>query len=424
MTVRIAATGFVEERAGSVASANALLLRGLLERGHEIDFFSKPSFVDPRPAVGEHANFRFHECTNHAADRLRRVVERVPVLSFLAGRFDSSTYNKLVIRTLTRVHQSTDEHFDVVLWMGDYAHAAVPGVPTLSFAQGAPGTDARSVLRHGKEIMKVAGLQSALRLNLLARLRLSRFGLPRFAFSNHIIVGSSQSKKALIDLYAVREENISTLPYPVDLDLFRLPEHPADGKGASLRVLWLGRIVPRKRLAVFLDGAAEAIRRGEDVKLTVVGGVGFVPGYDRLLRQFPFPERLEYVVSVPRQDVPDLVARHDVLCQPSEEENFGSSVAEAQACGLPVIVGNTNGNSDYLCARDVVLSDDRAETLAQALKRIASQKDKSTSESALSRSHAESCFASERVVDRFENILLAVATKHASKLISHCQKKL
>ena len=42
-----------------------------------------------------------------------------------------------------------------------------------------------------------------------------------------------------------------------------------------------------------------------------------------------------------------------MLAQPSDEENFGSSVAEAQACGLPVIVGATNGNADYLCGRDI-----------------------------------------------------------------------
>jgi glycosyltransferase involved in cell wall biosynthesis len=298
--------------------------------------------------------------------------------------------------------------------MGDYAHAAVPGVPTISFAQGAPGTDARSVLRRKKEVHETAGSLMAVRFGLLAMLRLSRFGLPRFAFSDHIIVGSSQSKQTLTSIYSIQAQDISTMPYPVDLDLFRPAESRTLDKGGALRVLWLGRIVPRKRLDLCLNGAAEAINRGIDVKVTVVGGVGFVPGYERLLSKFPFPDRLEYIANVPRDGVPDLFARHDVLCQPSEEENFGSSVAEAQACGLPVIVGNTNGNSDYLCSRDILLSDDRVETLALALERISSQKDKSTSESALSRSHAETCFASERVVDRFEKILLAVATKHAS----------
>lgn len=412
--MRIAATGFVAREAGSIASANAILLKGLLERGHQVDFFSKSSFVDPRSAVGEHAKFRFHECTNYGPDRFRRALKRVPLLGFLAGRLDSSTYNRLLIRKISQVQKSTDAKFDVVLWMGDYAHGAVPGVPSISFAQGAPGTDARSVLQHDKEIRRVAGPIRALRLKLLAKLRLSHLGLPSFAFSDHIIVGSNQSKKTLIRLYALRDEGVSTMPYPVDLDLFRPAEKSTREKDGALRVLWLGRIVPRKRLDLFLNGAAEAINKGLNIKLTVVGRVGFVPGYERLLQEFPFPDRLEYIANVPREGVPDLFARHDVLCQPSEEEDFGSSVAEAQACGLAVIVGNTNGNSDYLCARDILLSDVRVETLALALERIISQKDKSTSESALSRSHAETCFASDRVVDRFENILLAVAADHAS----------
>jgi glycosyltransferase involved in cell wall biosynthesis len=412
--MRIAATGFVAREAGSIASANAILLKGLLERGHQVDFFSKSSFVDPRSAVGEFANFRFHECTNYGPDRLRRAFQSVPLLGFLAGRLDSTTYNKLLIRRISQVYESADGKFDVVLWMGDYAHAAVPGVPSVSFAQGAPGTDARSVLRHGKEIARVAGLIRAMRLKFLAKLRLSRLGLPDFACSDHIIVGSNQSKKTLMSLYAMREEDVSTMPYPVDLDLFRPAENSARAQVGALRVLWLGRIVPRKRLDLFLDGAAESIRRGADIQLTVVGGIGFVPGYERLLQEFPFPERLEYIASVPRECVPGLFAQHDVLCQPSDEEDFGSSVAEAQACGLPVIVGNTNGNGDYLCTRDVLLGDDAVETLAKALQQVASRTGENETDFDVSRAHAESTFGSERVIDHFENILLAVAANHAS----------
>jgi len=53
---------------------------------------------------------------------------------------------------------------------------------------------------------------------------------------------------------------------------------------------------------------------------------------------------------------------------------FGSSVAEAQACGLPVIVGRTNGNADYLCSRDTHLADDRPETLASVFRDYAERK--------------------------------------------------
>jgi len=233
--MRIAATGFVAREAGSIASANAILLQGLLERGHQVDFFSKSSFVDPRSAVGDHANFRFHECTNYRPDRLRRALQFVPLLGFLAGRFDSGTYNKLLIRRISEANKSEGGRYDLVLWMGDYAHASVHGVPSVSFAQGAPGTDARSVLRRHAEIRSVAGPMRAKRLELLARLRLSSLGLPRFACSDHIIVGSSQSKKTLTSGYAVPEQDVSSMPYPVDLDLFRPAERCASEKNEALR---------------------------------------------------------------------------------------------------------------------------------------------------------------------------------------------
>jgi glycosyltransferase involved in cell wall biosynthesis len=214
---------------------------------------------------------------------------------------------------------------------------------------------------------------------LLARLRLGPLGLPAIQNSDHLIVGSQQSKRTLVDRYRVPEERISILPYPIDLELFRPQVGQAVSTSlqpptSSLKILWLGRIVPRKRLDLFLDGAAVAIRDGLDLQLTIVGGVGMIPGYEQLIAAFPFPERLDWFRSVPRGEVPALLWRHDVLCQPSDEENFGSSVAEAQACGVPVIVGRSNGNADFLCSRDTHLRDDRPETLAAVFRDYAERK--------------------------------------------------
>jgi glycosyltransferase involved in cell wall biosynthesis len=408
--MRIAATGFVSLEAGSVASANALIIRGLLELGHAIDFFSKPSFVDPRPAIGDHPNFRLHDCTNLGPDSFRRKVRSVPVLGFLAERFDAATYNKLLVRRVAEVAAQSGRCYDLVLWLGDYAHGVVAGAPTVSFAQGPPGTDARSVVSRRREIRKLAGLCKALQLELLARLRLTPLGLPKFAFSNHFIVGSKQSKHALVSGYRIDEHRVSIVPYPVDLDLFRPSERPRGQDGESLRVLWLGRIVPRKRLDLFLNGAALAIRQGAKIELTVVGGVGFAPGYERLLSQFPFQNRLNYQSFLPREEVPVFLSRHDVLCQPSDEENFGSSVAEAQACGLPVIVGRTNGNADYLCSRDWQLPDDKSESLARILCQASSGlADQDESARRVSRNFAEGAFSCDKVVKRLEAVLLAAA---------------
>ena len=117
-----------------------------------------------------------------------------------------------------------------------------------------------------------------------------------------------------------------------------------------------------------------AIQQGLDLQISIVGEVGFVRGYERMIAAFPFPERLRWTQRVARDGIPHLLASHDVLTQPSDEENFGSSVAEAQACGLPVIVGNTNGNADYLSFRDIHLSDDQPATFAAALRKLGARK--------------------------------------------------
>ena len=102
--MKLAVTGFVSEQAGSVASANALLLRELLLRRYEIHFFSKSSFVDPRPAVGNVSGFRFVDVTNSGPDQFRRRVEKVPFVGFSAGLFDAWTYNRMLVEEMSRLH--------------------------------------------------------------------------------------------------------------------------------------------------------------------------------------------------------------------------------------------------------------------------------------------------------------------------------
>jgi glycosyltransferase involved in cell wall biosynthesis len=397
--MKIAVSGYVSAQEGSVASANALLLRSLLADGHEVDFFSKPSFVDPRPCVGEHERFRFISTDNVGPDRFRAKVQKVPLLGFLACRVDCATYERLLLKKMRQQHAT--RRYDLCLWLGDYAPGRVKNLPMISFAQGPPGTDARSIVSRFAEIRRLAGSKRAQQWLMLAKLRLSRLGLPPLKHSDHIIVGSMQSKQTLHEVYGVPQSQISALPYPIDLNMFRPSEEEAPSSN-DLRVLWLGRIIPRKRLDLFLSGIELAIRQGLQVKATIVGGLGFVPGYEKLIEAFPFPDRLRWIKGMPRQQVPALLHQHDVLIQPSDEENFGSSVSEAQACGLPVIVGHTNGNADYLCSRDVHLTDDRPETLAAALKQTAHTKSGSP---LISRSLAEQHFDLTQVTQRLSTIL-------------------
>ena len=411
--MKLACTGFVSATTGSVTAANALLIKELLARGWEIDFFSKPTFVDPRPIVGSLTGFRFVPVTNQVFDSIRKKLERISLVGAASGVLDAYSYNRLLAREIAREH--AQRHYDLCLWLGDYARGAVPNLPTVSFPQGPPGTDARSILIRTAEIRRLVGPVKSLKWKLLAQLRLSGLGTPPLHCSDHFIIGSRQSSTTLQRFYSIAPQQISVLPYPIDLDLFKPHDPPENVRAAEsessapLRVLWLGRIVPRKRLDIFLDGASRAISQGLNVSLTLVGSSGFIPGYESMIAAFPFPDRLDHRTSVDRNDVPAVLQQHDVLAQPSEEENFGSSVAEAQACGLPVIVGRTNGNADYLSPRDIQLADERPETFADALFEMSRRKKSGNwGEATISRQVAEANFRVDHVTDELVRILETV----------------
>jgi len=398
-----AATGFVSSHAGSVASANAVLLRGLLERNHEISFFTKPSFVDPRPVFnGQCVSGQFHlvDCTNAFQDGLRRKMS--PSGNGLWGRawgtYDAASYNRGLVRAMARYSSA-----DLDLWLGDWARGRGTR-PVISFVQGPPGTDARSVFTRRKQIIQLSGKAKWLQLAAAAKWRLGP-GLPPFQHSDHVIVGSDWSRRFLIDQYQLPEQRAHALPYPIDLSTFDLPKSSRPKTG-PLRLFWLGRFVPRKRLDLFLDGLAMAIKNGVDAEGWVVGQSGFAAGYERLLDEFPYPKRLKHWNRVERKEVPAMLGEVDVMAQPSDEENFGSSVAEALACGVPAIVGATNGTGDYICERSVQLSDDKPETFAAAIDHFVKLKrEGELADRYASRLAAENYFDPERVVDRLESLL-------------------
>lgn len=404
--IEICSTGFVSLDAGSVASANAMILAELVSSGLKIDFFAKPTFVDPRICVENSANrhlLSLVDCTNHFADNLRqRLAPRGRGLwGWLLGKVDAVTYNRLLVK---RMRSSACGNIDV--WLGDWARGK-GSRPVLSYAQGPPGTDARSVFKHFPLIATLAGKGFALKLRLFAQYRLS-MGLPNFGRNDRIIVGSQWSRSCLHNVFGVNPEKTTAIPYPIDLNLFHSNEKKKSTNG-PLKLLWLGRFAPRKRLDLFLDGLVLAARNGVDVTATVVGKSDFVPNYEKLLSEFPFPERLTYLSGVARHEVPSLMESHDAICQPSDEENFGSSVAEALACGLPAIVGATNGTADYLCSRSVVLKDDNPHTLAAAISQMhKAKRSGELSDIEPSRKVAEHYFAPAIVAEQLIQVLIDV----------------
>ncbi len=145
----------------------------------------------------------------------------------------------------------------------------------------------------------------------------SRFAVPRVVrAAAHVIAVSEFTKRELVDLLAVPPDKIRVVPNAVD-DAFT-PDGPrAEGD----YVLAVGTLEPRKNLA--------RIARAVDGELRVAGARGW--------RGVEPPPNARWLGDVSDAELAALYRGARCLVYASLYEGFGIPVAEALACGCPVV---------------------------------------------------------------------------------------
>jgi type III pantothenate kinase len=113
------------------------------------------------------------------------------------------------------------------------------------------------------------------------------------------------------------------------------------------KVIYVGQVIPQKGLDLLLEAIGLLARRGQDVRLDVVGSIdGWVPpsyaGYrERLLAHAGAPDLRERVRFLGwRDDVPALMAEAAVHCCPSRPEMLEGAplvTLEAKQAGIPSV---------------------------------------------------------------------------------------
>jgi len=107
----------------------------------------------------------------------------------------------------------------------------------------------------------------------------------------------------------------------------------------TLRLLYLGRLDPKKGLENLLAACRLVDQAGMDWMLTVAGGgdARYVDRVRGLVGELGLDEKVKMVGPAFGDAKEDLFARSDVVVVPSHTENFGLVVAEALARRVPVI---------------------------------------------------------------------------------------
>jgi len=179
----------------------------------------------------------------------------------------------------------------------------------------------------------------------------------------------------------VAPDRVVVVPNGVDVGCYRPGRRPYPLKTRkSFRFLFVGGTIWRKGIDILLDAYANAFTARDDVCLVIkdMGGDTFYRG--QTARQ-----RIQEFVSVPghpeiecvedpiarEEDMAGLYAACHCLVHPYRGEGFGLPIAEAMACGLPVIVTGHGAALDFcneeiaylIPAREIRLPEKRVGTL-------------------------------------------------------------
>jgi glycosyltransferase involved in cell wall biosynthesis len=187
--------------------------------------------------------------------------------------------------------------------------------------------------------------------------------------ASQVVVTSPSTGQQLVADYGVPDERITAAPPGTDP-----AKRARGGNGASVSLLAVGSLVPRKGYDVLL--AALATLRELPWRLTIVGERRDTATADRIeaeIAALGFSDRVTLVGGVKPDSLSALYDESDVFVLASRHEGYGMAFAEATAHGLPVIGTTAGAIPDTVPAQaGILIPPDDISALATALRRLIS----------------------------------------------------
>lgn len=115
--------------------------------------------------------------------------------------------------------------------------------------------------------------------------------------------------------------------------------------GASLRLISVGGLVAHKGPIAAVQATAELVRRGFDAHLRWVGQGADRAEVEAAIVETGLSARVQLVGQVDRTELEHHLLSSHVFMLPTAGETFGIALAEALACGLPVVTSGTGGHT-------------------------------------------------------------------------------
>ena len=175
--------------------------------------------------------------------------------------------------------------------------------------------------------------------------------IPLIRKSRMIICPSPQTAKELRSETLTSKSKVYVSINGIDVDEFR-PDPSKREKGRKILklndedilVLNVGRITSDKGIDILLQAIAECIPQFPKIKVAIVGVGNERANLEQLSKNLGIDAHIRFLGFIPNENLPEYYNACDLfVCPTVRVESFGIVLAEAMACGKPVICSATGG---------------------------------------------------------------------------------
>lgn len=215
-----------------------------------------------------------------------------------------------------------------------HGHTFLPAIPTRlsKFVGSAPTV----FTVHGTAIPSGVGIKTSSRFQ--PRRLIERLLLLWFDYDH--VVSVNQKHLGLLERH---HDSVSCIPNGVDIDRFETDERPEPG-----RILFLGRLAPKKRVSDLIDAYERIHDEYPDSELVIVGTGPLEGDLKAQASASDAADSIQFEGRVSDESIPTHYANASVFVLPSVWEGHPLTLLEAWASSVPVIASDVEGIAEFV----------------------------------------------------------------------------
>jgi glycosyltransferase involved in cell wall biosynthesis len=163
--------------------------------------------------------------------------------------------------------------------------------------------------------------------------------LVRFPYDK-IITVSNETKKSLVKYYGVQKNRVSVVYAGVDLELI---DSVKVNEKYENTIIFVGRLAPHKHVDHLLKVVKSLKKEISDINLLIVGNGVEKENLISMTKEYDLRDNIQFLDNLDYNELMGEMKKSNVLVLPSTREGFGMVLAEANACGIPVVAYASGG---------------------------------------------------------------------------------